>query len=52
MDARIFTHIYENELKKHKIEHLDCEFLRNFAKSMYDLGYHNGVILNDLDDII
>lgn len=51
MDPKIFTYVYEEQLKKHKIEHLDCEFLKDFAKSMYELGYHNGLMLNDFDDI-
>lgn len=41
MDDIIFGHLYENALKTYKIEHLNCEFLKEFAKAMYAFGYRD-----------
>lgn len=46
MDDIIFTLLYENALKTYKIEHLNCEFLKDFAKAMYAFGRTDGFYEN------
>lgn len=47
MDDIIFIHLYKTLLEKHKIKHLDCEYLYNFAKEIYQDGQSSSMFGSD-----
>lgn len=50
MNDKIFLAIYDDGLKKHHISHLDCVYLRQFVKEMYELGVKDGTMKAQSED--
>ena len=50
MNDKIFLAIYDDGLKKYHISHLDCVYLRQFVKEIYELGVKDGIMKAQSED--